>query len=345
MSRITGSKREPTSTQPLRHGRTVPPPLLAAFLLSLFGFLAIGLAGARPAIAADATMSPFTAGRHVYDYGKVLSAKSAARAESLAAHIEAEGGGRTVIYTATNSSELPTSDTLATAWHVNGLLLTAAADGSGTLAIGTTLQAELNNDMATVIGDQATPARQSVENWIMSTLARTDAFMSGTHVFDAPGVLDASSLQKAESAATDLSTKIKTPVYIDISIGGTDPAASAVSNATFISGRYDNVLIVALAVSGNRIGGQIDATGDAVSQYGTGSPWSGDTLSAESAANGDIQAALMAAIGAIHANEPSPIMSFVGSPWGEMLLTSLVVIVFFVVMLLLMRWLIARQTA
>ena len=140
MSGITGSRREPASTQPLRHERAVPPPLLAALLLSLSGFLAIGLLGGRPAIAADATMSPFTAGRHVYDYGKVLSAKSATRAESLAAHIEAEGGGRTVIYTATNSSELPTSDTLATAWHVNGLLLTAAPDGSAALAMGTTLQ-------------------------------------------------------------------------------------------------------------------------------------------------------------------------------------------------------------
>jgi hypothetical protein len=336
---------EPTSTQLRRKRRAVPPPPLAAFLLSALGFLAIGLSGAHPAIAADATMSPFTAGRHVYDYGRVLSAKSATRAESLAAHIEAEGGGRTVIYTAANSSELPTSDTLATAWHVNGLLLTAAPDGSAALAMGTTLQDELNSDMATVINDQATPAGQTAESWIMSSLARVDAFMSGTHVFDAPGVLDASSLQKAESAATDMSTKIKTPVYIDISIGGTDPATSAISNARFISGRYDDVLIIALAVSGNRIGGQIDATGDADNQYGTGSPWAGDVLSAESAANENVQASVLTAIDAVHANEPSPVMSFVGSPWGEMLLTSLAFIVLFGLMLLLMRLLIARQTS
>jgi uncharacterized membrane protein YgcG len=313
--------------------------------LNLLGFLAIGLAGARPAIAADATMSPFSAGRHVYDYGKVLSAKSATRAESLSAHIEAEGGGRTVIYTAATSSELPTSDTLGTAWQVTGLLLTASADGSGALAVGATLQSELNNDMATVIDDQATPTGQSVENWIMSALVRTDAYMSGTHVFDVAGILDASSLQKAESAAADLSTKVKAPVYINISIGGTDPASSAASNAKYISGRYDNVLIIALAVSGNRIGGQIDPAGDAEQQYGTGTPWAGNVLPSESAANGDAQAAVLTAIGAIHANEPSAVLSFLGSPWGEMLLTSLAFVVLFGLLLLLMRWLIARQTA
>ena len=345
MGTMTNMMREPTSTRSHRPGRALPPPLLAALLLSLLGFLAIGLAGARPTIAADATMSPFTAGRHVYDYGKVLSAKSATRAESLAAHIEAEDGGRTVIYTAANSSELPTSDTLATAWDVKGLLLTAAADGSGTLAMGATLQSELNSGMASVINDQATPVGQTAESWIMSTLARVDAFMSGTHVFDAPGILDASSLQKADAEAADLSSKIKTPVYIDISIGGTAPASSAVSNARFISGRYDDVLVIALAVSGTRIGGQIDAIGDAEQQYGTGTPWAGDALADQPAANGDAQASVMTAIGAIHANEPSPVSSFLGSPWGEMLLTSLGFIVLFGLMLLLMHWLIARQTA
>ena len=345
MSKIGGSKGEPTSTQPHRHERTGPPPLLAAVIVSLFGLLAVGLAGVRPAIAADASVSPFTSGRHVYDYGKVLSAKSATRTETLAAHIEAEGGGRTVIYTAASSTELPDSDTLATAWQVNGLLLTAAPGGYGTLAMGTTLRDELNSDMATVINDQAAPAGQTAESWIMSTLARVDAFMSGAHVFDAPGILDASSLQEAEAAANELSTKIKTPVYIDISIAGTDPATSAVSNARFISGRYDDVLIIALAVSSNRIGGQIDATGDADNQYGTGTPWAGNVLADESAANGNVQATVLTAIDAIHANEPSPLMSFLASPWGEMLATSLGFIVLFGLMMLLMRWLIARQTA
>jgi hypothetical protein len=38
-------------------------------------------------------------------------------------------------------------------------------------------------------------------------------------------------------------------------------------------------------------------------------------------------------------------MSFLASPWGEMLATSLGFIVLFGLMMLLMRWLIARQTA
>lgn len=338
-------KRGLTSTLPSRRRRTVPSPLIAALAVGVFGFLAVGLAGARPAIAEDATMSPFTEGRHVYDYGQVLSAASATRAESLAAHIETEGGGRTVIYTAADPSELPTSDTLATDWHVNGLLLTAAADGSGILAMGTTLRNQLNNDMATLINDLATPVGQTVESWIMSTLARVDAFMSGRHVFDAAGVLDAGNLQKVESAAADLSNKIKTPVYIDIGIAGTDPAASAASNARYISGRYSDVLVIALAVSDGRIAGQIKSTGSADGQYGTGTPWAGDTLSNEPAANGGVGPAILTAINAIHAKEPSPVLSFLGSPWGEMLLTSLGVILITVLMLLLMRWLIARQTA
>ena len=332
-------------TRGTRQGRTAPAPLLAALAVSAFGFLALGLAGARPAAAEDATMSPFTQGRHVYDYGQVLTATAATRAESLAGHIEDQGGGRIVIYTAADPSELPASGNLATAWHVKGLLLTAAADGSGTLTMGTTLRDQLNNDMSTLIQDLATPIGQSVESWIMTTLVRVDAFMSGRHVFDAPGVLDAGNLQKAESAASDLSIKIGTPVYIDIGVAGTNPAVSAATNARFISGRYRDVLVIALAVSDGRIAGQIESTGDAEGQYGTGTPWVGDTLSTESAANGNVGAAILTAINAIRVNQPSPVLDFLGSPWGEMLATSIGIVVFMVLILLLTRRLIARRTA
>ncbi len=104
---------------------------------------------------------------------------------------------------------------------------TAAPDGTGTLTMGSKLDDELNGDMATVINDMAAPVGQTVEGWVMSTLARVDAFMSGLHVFDGPGVLDASGLQKAESAANDLSENVGVPVYVDISIGGDDPATAA----------------------------------------------------------------------------------------------------------------------
>jgi len=42
-------------------------------------------------------------GRHVYDYGSVLSAHSVTTAEALASHIGSAGGGRVVIYTVPES--------------------------------------------------------------------------------------------------------------------------------------------------------------------------------------------------------------------------------------------------
>ena len=44
---------------------------------------------AYPVLSSVPTMSPFVSGRHVYDYGRLLSANSVKLAETLAAQIEA----------------------------------------------------------------------------------------------------------------------------------------------------------------------------------------------------------------------------------------------------------------
>ncbi len=87
-----------------------------------------------------------------------------------------------------------------------------------------------------------------------STLARVDTFLSGTHVFDGAGILDETGRQRAEAAAVNLSSKIGAPVYIDVAVGGADPAGSAFFNAADISNGLGRVLVIALGVHGDRIG-------------------------------------------------------------------------------------------
>lgn len=222
------------------------PPLAVALGLSLFGFLVVGLVGARPVTAAGASPSPaptFVAGRHVYDFGNVLSANSAKTAEALAAHIEASGGGRVVIYTADQNSSLPDTTTLAASWSVDGLLLTGQSD-EGQMAVGAKLKAKLGATQYKVITDNSSPAQATTESWIMSNLARADAFVSGTHIFDGAGILDASHKQQAETAATNLGNQLGDTVYVDISIGDTDPSTTAFFDATQISDELDRKSVV-----------------------------------------------------------------------------------------------------
>ena len=290
MRLLPDSKPGLASTQTRGYRRASAAPLLAVLVLGLFGFLAAGLAAAgpvtaaqptatakhtaiakstttakstaaakptktaRPTTAPQPTMSPIAPGRHVYDYGSVLSASSATQAETLAADIEARGGGRVVVYTTAQPEDMPDTSSLIADWQINGMLLTGS-DGEGELMMGPILKAKLGKDQASAIDTSSGP--QTLASWIMSSLARADAFLSGTNVFDGTGVLDVTGKQKAEAAATALSGKIGAPVYIDISLGDTDPSTAAFFNGAGLSSDFDNALIIALSVSDKEIAGYV----------------------------------------------------------------------------------------
>jgi hypothetical protein len=274
-------------------------PLVAAAALSLFGFLLLGLAGARPATAADATMSPFVPGRHVYDYGNVLSAQLATAAETMAAHIEAAGGGRVVIYTAETSAQLPDTGTLARDWQVDGMLLDGQGANYGNLAVGDTLKGKLTTAQLGTVG--SSPGPQDVEGWMMSALARVDAFLSGTHVFDGAAALDAGGKARAEAAAKDLSAKLGAPVYIDISLGGDDPSTAAFFNGADLASSLRDSLVISLSVAGTEYAGYLQTINSKViGEHHTGAPWTATTTLENTAVTGaDVQASLLSAIGAV----------------------------------------------
>jgi hypothetical protein len=313
---LPGSMRVLASTRTKADGHASSLPLLAALGLALLGFLAVGLAGAGPATAANPTMPPFVPGRHVYDYGSILSAHSVTTAEALAAHIEAAGGGRVVLYTAAVSSDLPADTALAQAWSVDGLLLTGQGN-DGQLTLGATVKSKLSSGQAKFINANSSSGQQTLESWMLSTLARVDAFVSGTHVFDGAGILDATGRQKAETAAKDLGSQLGATVYVDIALGGTDPSTASFVNSAAISDSFDTkTLVIALAVSDNQIGGSIDSTSDVWNSYQTSAPWKIDALANESAPNGDVQAALLAAIDAVQkppliSSDAIPVIIFV----------------------------------
>ena len=276
------------------------------------------------AIGAVKPMPSFVAGHHVYDYGKLLSAQSVNTAASLGSHIENAGGGRVVIYTAASPSGLPNADALAGAWHVDGMLLTGSG-GGGTLTLGATLKGKLTAAQIQIL--EAPIGPQTVASWVTSTLARADAFLSGTHVFDGVGALDATSRKKAEAAAKSLSTQLNAPVYIDIALGGADPSSTAAFNGASLSSGLGNAVVIALAVSGNEIAGSIDSAGSLLDTYQTGAPWTADTLSSQTAANGDVGAALLAAIGAVHVST-----SYANGPTLAQILPWLIFVIVVVVL-------------
>ena len=321
-----GTKRDPGSTQRDERRRVFAAPVVAALTLGLFGLIAAGLASAGPVTAAkpttaakstataeptaspestlapEPTMSPFVKGRHVYDYGDVLSANSAKTAEALAAHIEAAGGGRVVLFTAATSSNLPDTRILARDWQVDGMLLDGASGSSSNLVLGATLKARLSNAQADAIDRSIGP--YTLESWMLISLARVDAFLGGTFVFDGAGALDASGKQRAEAAAKDLSGKIGAPVYIDITLDEDDPSDSAFFSGAGLSSHFHSALIIALGVSDTRIAGYIQSGGGMFDKYNAAAPWKSTSLATQEAANGDVQAALLAAINAVHGGSP-----------------------------------------
>jgi len=274
---------------------------IAAIALSLSGFLALGLTAPQPVSAAAPTAAPtrepYMPGRHVYDYGHLLSPKSLATAERLADGIEAAGGGRVVVYTA-DTHVLPDRSTLATEWGVDGLLL-SGYDGWARATLGPTLKAKLPTVAANFLED-ASSSLFTVESWVTSTLARTEALLKGTHVFDGAGALDASGLAQAETAATSLADEIGAPVYVDIAIGDSDdPADTAFFNASDYLD-LGKSFVIALAVSGNEIGGYLAGRYDIWVLREASPPWNVDTLANETAPNGDVQAELLRAVTAVH---------------------------------------------
>jgi hypothetical protein len=286
------------------HPRRPGAVILGLTLAILVGLIGLALATAAlpaPASAAQPTFTPYTPGRHVYDYGNLLTPPAEARAEALAASIENAGGGRVVVYTDTLEN-LPSAETIAAAWNVDGLLLTGWEE-VGEAMLGSTLNGKLTQEAGKYFRNSSS-GTESVESFITSTLARADGLLRSTHVFDGAGILTEAYHQQAEAAATALGDKLGCRVFIDIAMSDEDdPSSTAFFSAVHMSSSFSRSLVIALGVNGTQVGGYIDADSDFWDLYQTGSPWTNDTLSNETAPGGDVQAAVMAAIDAV---QPTP---------------------------------------
>jgi hypothetical protein len=270
--------------------------VLVALVLAL---IAAGVTGTALCASPTSSLPPLAEGRHIYDNGEVLTLDEAARAEAFAAHIESAGGGRVVVYTEPDPAQLPADSTIAARWHVDGLLISGSGGSMTSLraTIGDTLKGRLGADQLRCLSDNMmSGAIHSAPGWTMSTLARIDALLGGRHVFDGAGVLDASGLQQAETVATNLGSQLGAPVYIDIASTGSDPANEAFFNSTMSLGRS---LVIALAVSDGRIGGHINSDSSLWDSYQTGEPWTVNSLSTRAVSDGDRQAVVLDAIGAV----------------------------------------------
>ncbi len=258
--------------------------------------LAILAAGASlsPARALTPTLPPIPEGRHVFDYGNLLSPNARTTAERLASEIESGGGGRVVIYTA-DLTDLPSADSIVSDWQVDGLLLTGW-DSVGSTRLGKTLQSRLTATARDFL-KATTAISVGFESWATSTLARAEAFLQDRHVFDGAGVLSVSDLSAAESKASSLGSSIGAGVYIDVARGDSEDAYStAFSNGTDLSWRLDGSVVIALAVSGKTLGGYVDADSDFWSAYATNDPWVNSSIANEVVPSGDLGAAVMRAI-------------------------------------------------
>ena len=277
------------------------PSLLRIVPLGTVAFLALApllLSSALTALAAGPTIPPLVSGKHVYDTGGVLTGHFGPLAESLAADIEAAGGGKVVVYTTPDYSQ-PSARDLVVNWQIDGLLIKAYKD-SGDLVIGGTLNAKLSTDEAAALDTSPGPA--SVESWILSTLARVDAFVRGKHVFDGAGVFTESTRDQAEAAARSLGDKIHGKVYVDIAIATDSPETTAFFNAAHLSSTLAKPegLIIGIGVNGTTIGGTVETEGsDVFENYHAEKPWSGPTLSDRTVSEGDQAGAILDAINGV----------------------------------------------
>jgi uncharacterized membrane protein YgcG len=264
-------------------------------LIGLFGLASMAAVLPPPASAARPTLTPYIPGRHVYDYGNLFTPAEQARAEALAASIENSGGGRVVVYTAELGS-LPSADTLAEAWNVDGLLLTGWGD-NGHVTLGFKLSGRLTQEAGKFVRDSSS-GFESMQSFATSTLARVDGLLRHQHVFDGAGVLDAAHHGQAEAAAVTLGEKLGCQVFVDIAMtDDDDPESTAFFNS--MSSSFARTMVIALAVHARTIGGWIDENGVDSDLYQTSAPWGSWSFSTEKAPGGDVQAEVMRAIGAV----------------------------------------------
>ncbi len=261
---------------------------IAAVGLAFGALLALGISAAGPARAANETPPPYQAGQHLYDNAGLFSPKSAALAESLAAHIESQGGGRVAIYIAAKTASWPNPETIASQWFIDGFLITAQNE-SGSSKMGATLKAKLTKEQQETVDTSS--GMSTVESWTLASLARIDGQLAGNHVFDGTGLLDTAAKSKAETWAKTLGDQIGGAVYVDIALGGDSPSSTCFFNGAHLSGHFgDKALVIALCASGGVVGGYISEDG-LWDTYHTLAPWTSNTLS-DTTATGDTAAYL-----------------------------------------------------
>ena len=269
--------------------------LLAAGAAALLALMLLSAgAGTASVRAVSPTLSPLPEGRHVFDYGNLMSPGARSIAENLAGDIEAHGGGRVVVYTA-DLLDLPASDEIASAWQVDGLLLTGW-DSMGSTVLGKTLTDKVPAQAAQYLGSTRSIS-VGFESWATSTLARAAGFLEGSHVFDGTGILSSSDSSYIESVAVNLGASIGTKVYVDVALGQSgDPYGTAFSNATDLSSNLDGSLVIAMAVSGKTLGGFVESNSTFGDAYATGDPWLNSSISNQVVPSGDLGAALIRAV-------------------------------------------------
>jgi hypothetical protein len=294
---MTADKRRHGARSPGR-GRLLSPGRPAAFAVAMLALLGLGLAGAGPVGAADATFPPIVEGQHIYGEGTVLSRTSAARAEKLAAHIEAQGGGRVVIWLEPDYTSMPSNAEIMDAMAVDGMVIS----GQGRyprVEVGATLKSRLTSDQYESIEGNSSPGMSTAESWLTSTLARIDGYLGNQHVFDGPGLLDSSALAQAEAAAVALGKDLGATVYIDIAYGGDSPDSTAFFTGADMSSTFAGTVYIALAVTDNTVGGFIDSDSDLWGTWESSAPWTSSTMNDHQAPNGDVQGELLRAIKAV----------------------------------------------
>jgi hypothetical protein len=280
-----------------RHVATLARLLAPALAVSLLGLAAMFGAGVSDAAGVGPTMSPYPPGRHVFDYGNLMSASSRSLAENLAGDIEAAGGGRVVVYTA-DLQNLPAGDDIMASWQVDGLLLSGWSS-VGSARVGKSLESMLPADAVDCL-DSTSATSGAFESWATSTLARAAGFLAGRHVFDGSGLLTASDVRQLESAATSLGTSTGANVYVDVARGRQDdPYGTAFSNGFSLSSRLERSIVIALAVSATTMGGYVASDSEFWSSYSTGEPWVNSTIDNRTVAGGDQRNALVRAVYAV----------------------------------------------
>ena len=300
-------------------------PLLAALGFGLVAIVA-GLGATGSALAAASTIPPLVAGQHVYDYGNVLTAGEKARVETLAADIEARGGGRVVVYFGADLQNEPEAQTVEQDWHVDGILI-FGYPGSGGLDMLPTLKAKLSSSQQQAVSNEQANGSASVDGWTLSALAHVDGFLTNDPVWDGAGALDAATKAQAESAVSNLSKQLNAPVYVDISLGKVDASGGVSFGDEDLASAFQNALIIELGVSGSTVVGSIDTDNSTLLDdgYQASSPWNGEEMNVQVASATAVPAELLAAIAAVQA--PSGPFGIPGAVLGVLMLVVVILIV------------------